>query len=459
MGELEYILVGLTHLKYLTLELCGEADLIDAHQLEALTTGLHSFSFRFHMSHEIRVTDLSLFLESYWTEYKHWYIASYGRCVFSLSHYSLDHTILPEQERLYSTASNINLICSQATKLTLNTDISARERRFPRVTALELTCSISSTTIAAMIDMNRLVHLQITSLDLLLPYLPLKSSLPQLTKLEVDLPVTEETAILFRGQQLKQIRDLRIRVPHQYDEYITEELLRVFPSVQNLTYVSNVLTAEVMMRVVSCLTHLRNALFYSGSSFMRREKRLCTDPDRFIQESGRFNGKQISCRVFCVPHTLIPYEISWKIDQHTPIPRSIHPENSAGIDSFDPTQTLKPFRLKDWLPKRGYYWYLCKYIVTCDGRLGFVLEEYLELCVVTVISVLGFYFIRSTLPRLREIFLWVSRSVIMIFMNRIQRRLCKYVRGYKYFLVRVCFYCAMCFVSLVEIHLTLLSLR
>ena len=458
MDQLDQMLVGLTHLKSLTLDVLGHTDLLDARRWETLTTGLRSFTFKFYLSDRTDPAGLRFFSTPYWTEEKRWYVARYGRCVFSGASFLPDHFSLPKDDRRISTASHINLICSRATKLTLNTDRLVRGHRFPCVTTLELTCSISSTTITKMIDMRRIVRLDISSLVLILPFLPLQSSLPHLTKLCVEQSVTAETAILFRGQQLKQIRELRIRVADEHNDYITEELLRIFPSVTNLTYISRALSVEAMMHVVERMTQLRNTRFYSGSSFMSREQRFCTNPDLFLQESGRFNGKHISCRVFGVARALMPCGISWKIDQHIPIPRSIHPENSAGIDRFHSIQTPTQFRLKEYLLQRGYYWHLCKYMITCDRRIDFLPSEYFLLCILVVTFMWLLYHVLSTLPRLLEMFLWGFTTAIIIFMDRTQKRVCKYLRGCKHFLIKVCFYSTMNCCILVMVCNTFLSM-
>ena len=119
MDQLEWMLIGLPYLKCLTLELTGQRDLLDAQRWQALTSGLHSFTFRFYLPDHTDHADVRFFSTPYWTEKKRWHVARYGRCVFSGSRFIPDHISLPEDDVLISTASDSNFVCSRATKLTL----------------------------------------------------------------------------------------------------------------------------------------------------------------------------------------------------------------------------------------------------------------------------------------------------------------------------------------------------
>jgi hypothetical protein len=104
MDQLEQILIGLPHLRCLSLDLFGERDRLDAHRWEMLTTGLHSFSFDFQLSNHIDLVDLRFFSTPYCTGEKRWYVARYDRGVFSGAPFIIARIRLPEEDRLISTA-------------------------------------------------------------------------------------------------------------------------------------------------------------------------------------------------------------------------------------------------------------------------------------------------------------------------------------------------------------------
>ena len=352
MDQLEQLLIGLTHLKRLILELCGERDLLDARRWETLTTGLRSFTFKFYLSSTIDHADLRFFSTPYWTEEKRWYVARYGRCVFSGVSFVPDRISLPEDDLLISSASDSNLICSRATKLNLNAGAIDSKQYFPRVTTLELTCSISSTTITKMIDMRRIVRMDIIFLDLLLPFLPLKSNLPHLTTLHVEQSVTVETVLRLRVHRLSQIRDLKICEANEHVDYMTEELLHIFPSVEHFHYSSRNLSARTMLRFVHGFAKLCDASFSADTTFRIRERKMLQNPDLFVH-------KHATCRIHYTINSRLPFLISW----------SLNPQ------------------VRTSLPSPEYYWHRGKYILRRALRnLALLLRQRDKLACVLLLS-------------------------------------------------------------------------
>ena len=314
MNQLEQLLVQLLHLRSLKLVVSGGNDLLDGYRWQSLTTALKVFHFQFHLLNSSPSARLPSFATPYWIEEKRWFVSCNGQYLFSTPDSIPAHISLPDQTHLWSTSADVTHICDQVTELTLSRPYTASLHSFPHVTSLKLDAQISASICSLTIDINRLVRLSIPFFDNLLGFFPLESKLPRLTELEITQPVNVKSLSPFRSHRLKQIHHLQIVVASDDGDYLVEELMRLFPSLTNLIYVSRELTMRMMIRLVDSLDMLSDAVFYTDVSFCTNETSFCRRPDLFLQSSPMRQRKQWTCQVQHTINSRLPILISWTAD-------------------------------------------------------------------------------------------------------------------------------------------------
>ena len=311
MDQLEALLVQFPRLRSLRLEISGENDLLNGSRWQNLTTTLKVFHFKFYLLDVPPFDPLQSFATPYWLEEKRWFVSYNGEDLFSIPDFVPDHINLPGRSCLRSTAADVTHICDQVTELTLDSAFPANVHRFPILTSLKLNVSLSAAACASLVDIHRLVRLSVLSLDDLRHFFPLKSRLPRLIDLQIGQPLNIESMTRFRGHRLEQIRRLHLVGIGSDADYLVEELLRLFPSLTNLSYISRELTMRVMLRLVDRLKKLSKAVFSTDVSFAANETSFCRRPEDFLHA---LRWTKWTCQVQHTINSRLPIIISWTIE-------------------------------------------------------------------------------------------------------------------------------------------------
>ncbi|CAF4100335.1 unnamed protein product, partial [Adineta steineri] len=307
--QIEQLLSSLIHLKHLELKANVSENVVNGYFWQQLVNSFITFNFKFNVQ-KINVQKiLNSFRTSFWLEEKHWYVAFHNEYLFTLPHFAPVHMDTDNILQFHSTEPNYSIIYHHLNKFTVNTNfLQYNNYRCIHIETLILKYSISIQTLASIIDLNRVEHLIIPSLDSLLTFTCLKYTMPRLYKLTIENNVTIDMMERIRHHRFKQIRVLEIR----FTDYIIEELFFLFPCIENLIYKSRIQSIGIMVRLISGFRNLTNASFCADCSFYRKEFNFCSNPNSFGQYFRLY-----TCQVYHSMNTQLPLSIHWRIDEQS----------------------------------------------------------------------------------------------------------------------------------------------
>ncbi|CAF3681201.1 unnamed protein product [Rotaria sp. Silwood1] len=288
MDNMEYFLSNCFYLRHLELHLAGYADLTDGQRWQALTNSLVTFYFKFDIHICINFIEqiLDSFRTSFWLEEKHWFIAYYNDYLFSIPYFAPEQVDSSYQSVIYSTAPDNTIFYSHVNEFTVRN-----------------------------VDLNQVKHLSILSLEYLLKFMPISKKLPCLYELSVKNDITKHAIKRMFTYSLEQIQKLTIRISDKYNEYIIEELFRLFPLTKYLIYKSHIPSTYVMIRLINGFEHLLNASFISCGPFSNQEQIFRYDPDLIVSRIKRLTYGTSFCRIYYLPNNGSEFIINWWIEE------------------------------------------------------------------------------------------------------------------------------------------------
>jgi hypothetical protein len=179
---------------------------------------------------------------------------------------------------------------------------------------LEFGCTISLRNIQLALDLNRVEHLIVSSVDNLLLFMPLKCTMPQLYKLTFKKCNIAYGIEQIRPHSFEQILELRLRDFGTFTDGIVKELFRLFPFVQRLEVEHYTLAERTMICLIDGFKYLSNASFLGITSFVDRESSLYQNADGIIEYSQRLTHNNLTCRIYRTSDDRVSYH--WWIDEH-----------------------------------------------------------------------------------------------------------------------------------------------
>ncbi|CAF1420210.1 unnamed protein product, partial [Didymodactylos carnosus] len=315
--EIEQFLSQLHYLKHLELITKGWQNLFDGYRWQRITNTFIMFNFKFDAPNILMANTLESFSTPFWLEIKHWFVGYKGNYLFSIPHFAPDHLDISSQPLcIHLTALNHTIIYDGLNKITIREDDTIdKNHYFTHSKELELKCSISLKNLTSTIDLNQIKHLSILSLNDLLGLIPLESTMPQLHELSIKDDVTSDMIEIMKHYQFKQIHKLEISVFSEYNDYVIEELSRIFLYTQYLIYKSPIQSKQTMVRFIDGFKHLSNASFYGDSKFFITEYSFLLNPNSLIKYSQRLTKDNFTCRLYYLKTSHITCSIHWWIDE------------------------------------------------------------------------------------------------------------------------------------------------
>jgi hypothetical protein len=243
-------------------------------------------------------------------------VAYQDYCIFSVPHFASNHIEISQELCVQSTIPDNTFPYSYMNKIMINTPVIKHDQYFTHIKTLELKCSISLKILASVIDMDQIEHLHLSSIDQLLIFIPLESTLPQLCELSIENNVTSDMIERIRHYRFKKIFKLEIGIANEYSDYIIEELFLLFPCIQQLTYTSLINSKQHMIRLIDGFKYLSNASFYPADlSFSTNEFDFDQNPKSIIGHSRRLTNNDFICRAYYFPPYNLLSIIHWWIGE------------------------------------------------------------------------------------------------------------------------------------------------
>ncbi|CAF4056139.1 unnamed protein product [Rotaria sordida] len=316
MDYMEYFLSNCFYLKYLELHLTGFTDLANGQRWQTLTNSLVTFNFKFdtHICFKLIEQILDSFRTSFWLEEKQWFIAYYNDYLFSIPYFAPEQVDSSYQSMIYSTASDNTIFYNHVNEFTIRKD-KIDKYYFTNINVLKLKYSISLKYLLRIVDLNQVKHLSILSLEYLLKFMPISKKLPSLYELSVKNDITKHAIKRMLTYSLEQIQKLTIRINDKYNEYIIEELFRLFPYTKYLIYKSHIPSINIMIRLINGFEYLLNASFISCGPFSNQEQIFRYDPDLIVSRIKRLTYGTSFCRKYYIPNNGSEFIINWWIEE------------------------------------------------------------------------------------------------------------------------------------------------
>lgn len=301
-------------MKHLTLKVSNGDYIADGHFWQIFVKSFETFYFQFHVGHIDIFQTLDSFRSAFWLE-KHWYVAVQNGYLFSLQRFSPTHIDSHTLSSFYSTAPDGSLIYQQLTKFTVNKLPVFNSQRLPFVKTLALELPTSWNTLEKLIDLNRIQHLVLPSLNYLLKLMPIDTIMPQMNKLTIRNTVNMKAVERLHSHRFERIRVLQIHVADECVDYIIEELFLLFPNVVHLKYNARLKSLTLLVRLLKGFKHLSNASFYSDWVFGQRELSFCQDPSSILRYFPQHTYDDLTCRVYHFINTPMPISIHFSIKE------------------------------------------------------------------------------------------------------------------------------------------------
>ena len=204
---------------------------------------------------------LKSFSSSFWLEEKRWFVAYQNHCLFSIPHFVPDQMYISDRFNLHTTAPDRFLIFKHVKTVILHIGSPKFGYYFPHVETLRLEKLIPLHIITSILDPYGIKHLKLKSIDQLVEWIPLEINCPQLSRLSICDPVTIQMIGCIQIYQFKQIRRLELHLTSEYQDYMMEQLFRLFPSVQQFLYNAPIQSKELMFLYIDGFEHLEYASF------------------------------------------------------------------------------------------------------------------------------------------------------------------------------------------------------
>jgi hypothetical protein len=167
--------------------------------------------------------------------------------------------------------------------------------RFRHLKELNIRCSISPKFFLSEVDLSRLEHLTLSSLDNIRSFILYLNAMPCLSKLSINGYLTRDFIEDLKDDRTEQIRTLEIDTLTKNISYIIEELIRLFPRIEHL-YISTIISKNDMIRLIDGFQYLSNASLIIKSSFVEKVQNWFLKPDLSIRGVRRLKNGTFTCR-------------------------------------------------------------------------------------------------------------------------------------------------------------------
>jgi hypothetical protein len=303
---MEYLLSNLPYLQHLQLELLGLQDLFDGDRWQIFTQNLITFNFKFNGHSNLHRNVLESYRTSYWIEEKHWFVGYHNNSIFSIPCFAPNYIDMFQHLIFDSTASDSTLLYSRVNTISFRLDEVSLDHYLTHINTLKMTSPLSISFLTSFIDLDQIKHLSLSSLDAILTYVPLKETMPQLRELSIRIGVEINTINRMGNHRFEQIHKLEIRISGEYNEYVTEKLIYLFPNVHHLICTPETDSEEIMYRCINGFKYLLNASFSLKISFNVKK-----DFEFIIRQSRCITKDNLICQVWHSSKRNSMFSVHW----------------------------------------------------------------------------------------------------------------------------------------------------
>ncbi len=297
---MESFLSNLPHLTHFELNTKGQIDLADGYRWQMLSEGFIIFNFNFDVELPRTESILDSFRTPFWLRIKCWYVAYDNQCLFTVPHFVSTPVTIPYYPPTYSTTSDDAIFYDHIENVTISEPRNTTLHRFHHLKELNVQCSISPKLFLAMVDLSRLEHLTLSSLDNILSFMLHLNAMPRLCKVSIYGNLTADFIEHLRDYRTEQVRTLEIDTPTEKISYIIEGLIRLFPRIERLR-ISTIRLRKDMVRLIDGFEHLLNASFTITSSFTGNYKDWSLKPELSIRGVRRLKRGTFTCHFYRLP--------------------------------------------------------------------------------------------------------------------------------------------------------------
>lgn len=316
MEDAEKILAQSPYLKEFELKTIGTMDLANGHRWERLVKDFRRFNFQFFIGKCISIEDIfDTFRTHFWLEEKRWFIAYYQNCFFSIPRF-LPHSVdASEHFQIQTTAPNPAFVYDPVKTIIVRQAIIESTHFFPNIDTLERHHPIPLGILTLTLNVQRIKHLTLLTMNHLIRFIPLETIVPELRTLAIEKVVPMEMLQRIRKYRFNQIHQLQLSFTDEYEDYMIEELFHLFPSVEDFLYSKPIKSERVMSRCIdgfNCLTH---ATFWTHSLFLDRISDPYFQTNFDITCSRMVRKRNFTCRIQHLRESRITYGIHWWIGE------------------------------------------------------------------------------------------------------------------------------------------------
>lgn len=314
MDKMENLLSQFPHLQRFHLIAWGDDDLVDGYRWQALTNSLSTFNFVICVSLGNVDSAFDSFCTSFWLEEKRWFVAQEDGSIFSIPYYASEDIDITQTLRTRSTAPTSTFLYDYVNKIIIKEEEIKQNHYFINVQTLELECTILLETLESAMNLHKIKHLIVSSLNDLLLFLPLQGKMRRLKELSVKNTITSTMIKQIRSHRFDQILKLEISISDEHTNYIIEELFRLFSFINHIEVKNYIQSEKTMIHLIDGFKHLSNASFHVSSSYNNPQSSLCQNKNTIVQHSSRLTPKKFTCRIYHSSDNNLLY--NWWIDKH-----------------------------------------------------------------------------------------------------------------------------------------------
>jgi hypothetical protein len=295
MDQIESFLSNLPLLKHLELDIKGQIDLVDGYRWQILTNNFITFNFKFNVKLDRVESILDSFRTNFWLWNKCWYVAYDNEYLFTVPHFVPKHVGVPYYPPTSSTTSDDTIYYDHIESVSIFEPRRSTLHRFRHLKELYNRCSISPKLFLSEVDLSRLEHLTLSSLDHIRSFILYLNAMPCLSKLSINGYLTTDFIEDLKDYQTEQIRILEIDNLTKDISYIIEGLIRLFPRIERL-YISTIISKKDMIRLIDGFQYLSNASFTIKSSSIEKVQNWFLKPELSIRGARRLKNGTFTCR-------------------------------------------------------------------------------------------------------------------------------------------------------------------
>ena len=295
MDQIESFLSNLPLLKHLELDIKGQIDLVNGHRWEILAKDLITFNFIFNVKLDRVESILESFRTHFWLSKKCWYVAYINKSLFTVPGCIRKQVVIPYYPPKDFTGPDPTIVYDYITSISIDKPRCIPLNRFRHLKNLSIWCRIAPKFFFSEIDLSRVEHLVLNSLDNIRSFILYLYAMPCLSKLTVNGHLTKDFIHNLGDYRTEQIRTLEIITSTKDLSYIIEGLIRLFPRLEHLD-ISKITLQKDMIRLIDGFQYLSNASFTIRSPFVRNDEKWFLKPELSIRGVRRLQEGTFTCR-------------------------------------------------------------------------------------------------------------------------------------------------------------------